>query len=204
MSRAVPPVAEPSTHLPLVEQWFGEAGFAQLDPLLQQLHRRGGHLRGLLRVRFGKGLGQVIGAWLARRMGIPSPRPDNMIDVRIRADAQGLHWHRRFNGTTVLRSLFTPVGQWPQGWWVERSGAVRVALRVEIVDGAWHWRPARVWLHGVRIPLWLLPGSTAFKECNGSRYRFYVGLSLPLLGSVLSYEGDLFAVPAVVERVAVL
>jgi hypothetical protein len=47
---------------------------------------------------------------------------------------------------------------------------------------------------GLRLPLWLFPNSIAFKTVEAGRYRFYVGFSLPLLGTVLSYGGLLSAV----------
>lgn len=50
-----------------------------------------------------------------------------------------------------------------------------------------------MWLHGVRMPLWLLPRTTAYKRIEAGRYRFQVAFSLPLLGTVLSYGGLLTA-----------
>lgn len=43
------------------------------------------------------------------------------------------------------------------------------------------------------IPLWLLPRTTAYKRIENDRYHFYVGFSLPLLGTLLSYSGNLSA-----------
>lgn len=62
---------------------------------------------------------------------------------------------------------------------------------MEVIGGAWHWRLAKAWLHGIRIPLWLLPRTAASKEVRGQQYRFGVSFALPLLGTVLSYGGDL-------------
>ena len=39
----------------------------------------------------------------------------------------------------------------------------------------------------MRMPLWLLPETTAYKCIEGGRYRFCVSISLLLLGTVLSY-----------------
>lgn len=176
---------------PTPEQWFGDE-FGKLDPLLQQLHRQGGSLRGAVAIRYGEGLGGRLGEMLARRLGLPAPAPHNRLEVRIAAGADGLHWDRCFNGATTFNSLFVPAGRWPTGLWIERSGALRLGLRVEVIDGAWHWRPAKVWLHGVRIPLWLLPRTAASKEVLADRrYRFRVSFSLPLFGTVLSYGGEL-------------
>jgi hypothetical protein len=179
----------------LVEQWFGD-GFARLHPLLQQLHRQGGRLRGPVTVEYGRGIGRWVGARLARRLGIPAEGEGHVLEVHIRSDEQGLHWDRCFDGATRFRSLFTPVGRWPAGWWIERSGRLRLGLRVEVEHGAWHWRCVKAWLGGVRVPLWLLPKTRACKQAHGDRYRFEVSVALPVVGRVLCYRGDLLAVPA--------
>jgi hypothetical protein len=70
---------------------------------------------------------------------------------------------------------------------------VRLALTVDIIQGAWHWRPLKVWLRGVRIPQCLGLRVTAYKVIDGGKYRFYVGLALPVLGTVITYSGCLEA-----------
>lgn len=95
-----------------------------------------------------------------------------------------------------MQSLFVPMGALPDGCWIEQTGPIRLALTVDIIEGGWYWRCLKMWLHGIRVPLWLMPRTQAFKRVEGERYRFYVGLSLPLLGTVLSYGGLLNAAVA--------
>jgi hypothetical protein len=183
-----------ATDARLVEHWFGD-GFARLHPQLQQLHRQGGLLRGPLVTELGTGLGRWLGSILARRMGVPAPSPANRLEVRIHSDAEGLHWDRRFNDVAIFKSLFRPLGHWPDGLWIERSGPLQLGLRVEVIDGAWHWRCTKAWLHGMRIPLGFAPRARAHKEVVGGRYRFRVSLSLPWVGLLLAYGGDLDITP---------
>jgi len=50
-------------------------------------------------------------------------------------------------------------------------------------------------LLGLRLPLWLFPNSQAYKTIENGRYKFYVGFSLPGIGTFLSYSGSLSEVP---------
>lgn len=174
----------------IVERWFG-AGFAQLHPLLQQLHQQGGKLHGQVALQFGEGLASVIGARLAARLCIPTTPAQVAFRVDIHGTDDSLHWNRCFAYSSLLRSHFQPRGSWPEGYWLESTGALKLALAVDIQQGGWYWRPLKAWLHGVRIPLWLLPRTEAYKRIEDGRYHFHVGFSLPLLGNLLSYSGAL-------------
>ena len=92
-----------------------------------------------------------------------------------------------------MRSRFHPVGTWPQGYWVETVGALRIALRVDVTDGAWRWQPRRVWVHGMRVPMVLMPQVDASKRIEDGRYVFEVRVTLPMLGLLFAYGGRLQA-----------
>jgi hypothetical protein len=179
-------------HANAVKDWFGPR-FTELHPLLQDLHLRGGALSGTVDIQTGTGLGRLVGAALARQFSIPANGGPHGFKVNIFHGAGGLHWHRGFDGQSEMQSLFVPVGTSAHGYWIESNGPIRLALTVDIIGGGWYWRCLKIWVHGVRMPLWLLPKTTAFKRVEGGRYRFYVGFSLPLLGTVLSYGGLLSA-----------
>jgi hypothetical protein len=175
-----------------VEQWFG-AQFAELHPLLQNLHLHGGALSGMVDIQTGRGLGAFIGAALARKFSLPAAGDSHRFQVNIFHGTEGLHWHRHFDGHAEMKSLFVAVGALPDGCWIESTGPIRAALTVDVIDGGWYWRCLKIWVHGVRMPLWLLPRTTAFKRVEQGCYRFYVGFALPMLGTVLSYGGLLDA-----------
>ncbi len=55
-------------HNPVIK-WFGK-NFSELDPLLQELHRNGGELSGIVNLEFGSGLAGVIGRKLSLNLGV--------------------------------------------------------------------------------------------------------------------------------------
>lgn len=181
-----------STNTGIVEAWFGPR-FEQLHPLLQQLHRHGGILRGEIRIAVGSGIAGWLGRRLGRALGIPIDRPTRGFEVEIRHTDRALLWNRRFDDGTQMKSVFTPHGQWPTGYWSESTGALRLRMTVDTSGGGWRWQPLRAYLHGWRLPLWLLPRSRAGKRIEAGRYVFSVDFVVPLLGTVLSYGGALEA-----------
>ena len=90
-----------------------------------------------------------------------------------------------------MRSIFQPVGTRIDGHWLEETGALEMRLTVDIKDGGWYWRCLSMRVHGFPLPLWLFPNSQAFKTIEDGRYKFYVGFSLPFMGTFLAYSGSL-------------
>ena len=113
--------------------------------------------------------------------------------MTIRHTADALEWNRRFNNGAQMRSLFRPIGQRPQGYWVENTGPIEMHMTVDVDQGGWTWRLLRAYLRGIRVPLFLLPRSHAGKRIENGRYVFHVEFALPVLGTVLSYGGALEA-----------
>jgi hypothetical protein len=176
-----------------VKDWFG-AKFDELHPLLQQMHLHGGQLAGAVDIVIPNGIAGVLGKRLANKLCVPADGLPHQLRVDISHHPDGLHWDRCFDGTSYMRSVFRPIGTWPGGHWVEDTGPLKMYLTVDVRDGGWNWRCLAMRVLGLRLPLWLFPNSIAFKTVEAGRYRFYVGFSLPLLGTVLSYGGLLSAV----------
>jgi hypothetical protein len=174
----------------LVADWFGE-DFSQLHPLLQQLHRYGGRLSGPVNIEMPPGLPGLFGKRLASRLGMPTQSGMHDLDVSISHADGVLRWERCFDSTLRVLSSFKPVGTRRSGYWVEETGPLKMSLTVDIADGGWYWRCLSVRWFNVPLPVWLFPRSTAFKTIVGDKYRFHVGFAVPLLGTVLSYGGDL-------------
>ena len=173
----------------VVTRWFG-AGFARLDPLLQQLHRDGGVLQGAIDLDV-----RPAGRRLARRLGIPVDRPRCDFSVAIRHERDALVWERRFDAARTLRSVFVPHGRWPDGYWIETTGAFALRLAVDVVDGGWHWRLLGTRIAGIPLPAWLMPTTHAFKRIEQGRYRFDVEIAQPPFGKLLGYGGLLDVAP---------
>ncbi len=171
--------------------WFGNA-FSQLHPLFQSLHTDGGTLAGNVDIAYGQGVAGIIGKRLAKKMNIPTAGTHHL-SVEIDHDSKGLHWNRCFNYKDQVYSLFQPNGQIGSGYWVEKTGPLEMRLTVDIRDGGWYWRCLKVKFSGIPVPLWLIPEATAFKRIENSKYRFHVEFSLPVLGSLVRYQGLLEA-----------
>ena len=175
---------------PLVEHWFGPA-FALLHPQLQALHQHGGTLSGPCSVRYGTGLAGVTGRVLARKLGMQRPAGAATLRVSIGTDATALVWRRRLNDGPEFVSRFVPVGNYPHGYWLETSGAIRLRLGVALHAGAWHWEQQRLDWGPIPCPRWLMPRTIASKAVLDGMYVFCVAVHLPLLGEVFSYRGIL-------------
>lgn len=173
-----------------VTAWFG-ARFGDLHPLLQALHMRNSELSGPVVLHFGRGMAGAFGRRLARKLGMPDVAGSHHLTVRISHNASTLGWDRCFDGTHHLRSQFIPRGRWPEGYWIERTGALELTLTVDVMEGGWHWRVISARLRGFRVPLWLIPRSTAYKRIEDGNYRFHAAFSVPVLGEVICYSGVL-------------
>ena len=171
-----------------VERWFG-AGFDTLHPLLRALHRRGGELHGTVHVRYGRGLAGWLGHRIARKLGLPADAGSTSLRVRIHSDRHVLHWQRMFGGRLRMDSRFVPVGHWPDGYWLEQTGALQLRLAVDTHDGGWSWRPLGYRLSGIPIPGFLMPRVVAGKTIENDLYRFEVVVTLPWLGILVAYGG---------------
>ena len=173
----------------IVKNWFGH-DFSDLDPLLQKLHTLGGELSGNIDISYGSGLSGLIGKRLAKKMNLPGKGRHKLV-VLISHSEEGLQWNRTFNDNNIVESLFVPVGNNKDGYWIETTGPIKMKLTVDIIDGGWFWRCLNISLFGIPLPLWLIPKSKAFKIIENGQYNFHVSFTYPLLGNLVSYKGVL-------------
>lgn len=179
------------------QAWFGDA-FSRLHPLLQQLHRCGGTLDGVIDIETASGVAGFLGRRLAAKLGVPVTYPQCHFQVRVSHEQSRMVWARRFllpDGTTrELTSTFTPHGAYPDGFWSETTGSMQLRVGVEITpDGGWQWRPRQVRLFGMPLPPGLFPSSQAGKHIEDGQYRFEVSFAVPGFGRLLRYGGLLTA-----------
>jgi len=169
-------------------EWFGQH-FNHLAPLLRQLHTHGSELTGPVDITIANGVAGRIGRRIADMLGIPTDSHQHTLKVVISHNDDGLSWDRCFDEQHLFYSTFTAVGTIENGYWLETTGAIQLMLTVDIKHGGWYWRTLKASFKGIPIPLWLLPGTHAYKVIENNAYRFYVGISVPLFGEVLSYSG---------------
>jgi hypothetical protein len=118
----------------VVQDWFG-SGFSELHPLLQQLHQSGGSLSGAVEVTFGKSLAGIIGRRIAKVLGVPQQAGQHTLNVAIHSQEGALHWSRQFDSGRAFVSHFIPYGHYPDGYWIERSGLLKLHLKVQVRAG---------------------------------------------------------------------
>lgn len=176
------------SHKTITESWFGPS-FDQLHPDLQAIHRFGGKLSGKVSLHYGKGIAGFLGKRIAKRMGVAALKSPSDFEVFIEHNQYAMTWRRIFDSTAVCESMFVPVGEFPAGYWIEKTGAVSVELGVRVEYGAWHWDCRRVLLHGVALPGFMRPVVKAHKRIEGGKYCFSVEFSHPWLGVLFGYEG---------------
>ncbi len=177
----------------VVCNWFG-AYFSNLHPLLQKLHLHGGRLNGEVNLEFAKGLKGLLGRRLAAKIGLPLKPGIYPFEVVISHNPESLIWTRQFNKNHIIKSVFTPHGKYPKGFWSEKTGPTELLLGVDIVDGGWYWRLRKISLRGKVFPQWLLPSTEAYKTIKNGQYEFSVSLTFPLLGQLFRFSGLLDAV----------
>lgn len=175
-----------------VVAWFG-AHFSELHPLLQALHRQGGVLCGSVDIEFGSGLAGRLGRRLAARLGLPGDPGPCPLEVRIAHDDGRLLWSRQFGERARMNSIFVPVGRYPDGYWLERTGPLTLVLGVDLSGGGWRWLPRQLRFKGIPLPAWLFPRSHAYKRIEDGLYAFSVAFTLPGFGQILRYSGRLQA-----------
>lgn len=176
----------------IVENWFGDE-FANLDPLLQELHREGGVLSGRVDIRYGRGIARIIGKRLAPNIGLPIDEGQHKFKVTISHLSNSLVWSRLFDGGHEMVSIFSPRGKYPKGSWSEKTGKLYLELGVNIHEGGWYWVQRKVKFLGIPLPLFIFPASNAYKRIEHGKYIFSVVFSLPFIGRLVSYSGALDA-----------
>lgn len=176
----------------VVSNWFGDA-FTELHPLLQTLHLHGGQLTGAVNIQCGNGIAGFIGRRLAQKLGVPTDSDTATLTVDIAHSGNALLWNRTFQtsdgSSTTMRSTFTPVGSYPDGYWREATGRLELRLGVDKTGGGWRWIQRGMRLGGVPLLIMFLPSTRAYKTIEDGQYRFEVAVHAPLLGEVLRYGG---------------
>lgn len=148
-------------------------------------------LKGMVALHFGKGAAGFIGKRIAAKLGVPLQHCEHELQVAIRHENGKLYWVRCFDRQDIVQSVFIPFGSYGEGYWLEKTGPITLKLTVDIIEGAWLWRVMAIRFFGVRLPMFLCPGSTAYKKVADDSYQFHVGFSMPWTGRLFCYEGNL-------------
>ena len=173
--------------------WFAKS-FNEFDPMIQNLHKNGGELSGVVNLEFGSGIAGVIGRKFGVKLGLPNEEGEHQFKVSILHKNGALHWIREFNSAHKMVSIFTPYGHYPTGYWKEVTGNLTLYLGVKIVGGGWYWEQKKMKFMGFILPSLLFPSLEAYKRVNKGKYEFSVTLALPIMGKLVSYNGSLTSI----------
>lgn len=173
---------------PLYRKVLGTA-FAELPDQVRAIHEGTGTRKwaGQAEVRRGKGWGAHAIAWL---LGFPGAADRIPVSVSFSPHQGGELWTRNFGGRK-----FTSIQECGTGrndyLLVERFGPISVALALVLDEGRLFLVPRRWSLLGMPLPAFLLPRGTSFETQENGKFRFDVEISLPVLGLIVAYKGEL-------------
>jgi len=170
---------------PTLFQTLLGASFYTLPPAVRALHSVRGQARYAGQATIERGR-NPLARLCARIAGLPPPMRDAPLVVTFDTDPRNETWQRDFAGRAMRSRLFAHRRELG-----ERLGPFlffRFALRAG--DGVLHWHAMGARLFGV-LPLpaaWFVDVNCRESEHDG-RYLFEVDAALPLIGSVIRYEG---------------
>ncbi len=160
------------------------APFFRLPTAVRMLHSIRGQGKYAGRATIARGR-NPIARLCATIAGLPPSAVDVPTTVEFRTDAAGETWQRDFGGY-AMRSRLRDC----DGLLGERMGPMQFRFALNVHDGAIWWQTVGVRLFGL-IPLptsWFADVRCREREHEG-RYEFLVEASLPLIGSLIRYEG---------------
>lgn len=141
--------------------------------------------RGRARVTRGGG---VLAKLVCSVFGFPPASDDVDVTVEFQRKQGRETWVRDFAGSRFSSVQYAGRGAY-EGLLCERFGPFRFGLGTVVEEGVLHL-PIRRWdCLGLRLPLWLAPGSNTREFESDGRFRFRVDLSLPVIGPLVCYDG---------------
>ena len=179
-----PTRVEPSSAL--YARLLGPA-WLDLHPAIRSLHLTAGAATGRFEFLRGRGLAARLACWVLR---LPSSATALDVRLTIDRDADSEVWTRAFG----RRLLVTTQRELPDGSLAERFGALEFRFHLRVTQGAMTYvqAAAAMTVGRLRVPLprWIAPRVEAREACVDGETPFVtVGISSPLIGVVMSYEG---------------
>jgi hypothetical protein len=143
------------------------------------------------RVRIERSANRIAGM-VARLLGLPRPGESVPAELLIIPERGREIWRRTFGD----RTLITRQGAGAGGVLIERYGLLEFSFVLRIENGDLHFDQAEATIRlarfRLRIPEWISPRVSAV--CKGvaglDRTHARVQITVPLIGTVLAYDGD--------------
>ncbi|MBA2675535.1 DUF4166 domain-containing protein [Ramlibacter sp.] len=128
----------------------------------------------------------ALGRLVARSLGAPRTSYSGPLRFELNAQPGVETWTRFFPGKTMTSRL-----QLRGQHLVEALGLAQLSFGLVQVDGQLRMQLLGLRFLGVPCPAWLAPRVLAQESGDAERFRFHVHASMPLLGTVASYQGYL-------------
>ena len=165
--------------------------WSELNPTVHKAHLQGETMRAsaMFRIRRGR---RPLARLLAMLGRLPAEADAAPVQLAVRRVPDGEAWDRRFSTTRLLSTQFDA----GDGLLGEDFGLMKVRFRFAVSDGALRYatHSAYLTLGGLHIPIpkALAPRILAVESAtsDGQRPHIFVSVSAPLVGLLVSYEGD--------------
>lgn len=165
----------------LFKDCLGER-FDRLAPLVRQAHVGRVRLTGEVSVEQGNKLAQ----WICKLFSMPPAKAQCCLVVHGHHDANSMTWNRYFDDYP-MDSYFYKDGR----YLVERLGPIHMKMALAVDDGVLTYTLTKTRLLGLPIPTLIAPRVVAVETQVDDQYRFSVNVSMPLVGTLISYSGDM-------------
>jgi hypothetical protein len=76
------------------------------------------------------------------------------------------------------------------GLLIEQAGPTHFGFAIDVLNGGMVFRSIHVWLFGIELPASLAPSIHATAIPTNTGWKAAVRMSMPLLGPLLDYEGE--------------
>lgn len=183
-----------SEEAPLYRQILGDA-FDTLPPQIRALHDETKERRweGVARVQRGTGIvSRILGAFI----GFPPASEQTPVTVQFSPQNGSEKWVRTFGAKTFSSVQKLGVAR-NEHLLTEQFGSIEVAIALVVRDQKLFLIPRRWSFLGLPLPTKLLPAGNSFEAQEGGKFRFDVEISVPGIGLIAAYEGELEPSPAV-------
>lgn len=177
---------------PLFARLLGDA-WQQVPAPIRQVHSlpAGVFAHGSARVERGSG---PLANAVASLFGFPRAADKLPVVVQFQSRDGVEVWTRRFGRETFSTTLYEGRGRSAR-LLVERFGPVAFAQALVVEEGRLRLVLRRWTVLGVPLPLFLAPRSDSYEHAQDGRFHFHVEISLPLIGLLVRYRGDLSPAP---------
>ncbi len=127
--------------------------------------------------------------FVARLLRFPPPQTDAPLTTSFQEDGNRVRISRALGDHFLVTDFYR--GPRP-GQLFETFGTFKLLIDCACDTSGIHMKLMKFWLwRTLPLPLWLAPSIDATEFAKGDHYAFRVNISLPLIGSILTYDGTL-------------